>query len=178
MKLSGNTVLITGGSAGIGLALAKEFVGLGNEVIVTGRNPDRLAEAAQAVPGLKTLQSDASKPEAVQALAAAVDADYPALNVLVNNAGTFIPRNLTGPAKDLQSLTFEIDVNLSGPIWTTSVLIDRLKANKGTIINVSSGLAFVPLQLSPIYCATKAAIHAPRSATCCSRPSKPCRTTW
>ena len=160
MKLSGNTVLITGGSAGIGLALAKEFVGLGNEVIVTGRNPDRLAEAAQAVPGLKTLQSDASKPEAVQALAAAVDADYPALNVLVNNAGTFIPRNLTGPAKDLQSLTFEIDVNLSGPIWTTSVLIDRLKANKGTIINVSSGLAFVPLQLSPIYCATKAAIHS------------------
>ena len=71
-----------------------------------------------------------------------------------------IPRNHTGPADDLVSLTAELDVNLAGPIRMVSVLIDRLKANRGTIINVSSGLAFVPLQLSPIYCATKAALHS------------------
>ena len=160
MKLSGNTVLITGGSAGIGLAFAKEFLAMGNEVIVTGRNAERLAAAAAEVPGLQTIQSDAANPEAVQALAAEVEAEYPELNVLMNNAGTFVARNLTGRAKDLGALTFEIDVNLAGPIWMISMLIERLKANQGTIINVSSGLAFVPLQLSPIYCATKAALHS------------------
>lgn len=160
MKLQGNTILITGGSAGIGLSLAKEFVALGNEVVVTGRNAEKLAAAAREVPGLATIQSDAADPDAVKALAATIDANYPQLNVLVNNAGVFIPRNHTSPAADLVGLTAEIDINFAGPIRTVSVLIDRLKANRGTIINVSSGLAFVPLQLSPIYCATKAAMHS------------------
>jgi uncharacterized oxidoreductase len=160
MKLQGNTILITGGSAGIGLALAKELVGLGNEVIVTGRSADKLEAARNEVPGIQTFQSDAADPDAVKALAAHIDANYPELNVLVNNAGVFIPRNHTGPSKDLSELTSEIDINFAGPVRTVSVLIDRLKANRGTIINVSSGLAFVPLQLSPIYCATKAAMHS------------------
>jgi uncharacterized oxidoreductase len=82
------------------------------------------------------------------------------MNVLVNNAGVIIPRNHTGPTEDLVGLTTELDINLAGPIRMVSVLIDKLKANRGTIINVSSGLAFVPLQLSPIYCATKAALHS------------------
>lgn len=160
MKLQGNTILITGGSAGIGLAIAKEFVALGNRVIVTGRSADKLDSARAEVPELETFQSDAADPDAVRALAAHVEANYPDLNVLVNNAGVFIPRNHTGPARDLVGLTSEIDINLSGPIRTISVLIDRLKANHGTIVNVSSGLAFVPLQSSPIYCATKAALHS------------------
>jgi len=160
MQLRGNTILITGGSAGIGLALAKEFVALGNRVVVTGRSPEKLDAAVREAPSLETIQSDAADPDAVKQLAAQVESDYPELNVLVNNAGVFIPRNHTGSTSDLIGLTAEIDINLAGPIRTISVLIDRLKANEGTILNVSSGLAFVPLQLSPIYCATKAALHS------------------
>ena len=160
MKLHGNTILVTGGSAGIGLALAKEFVSLGNKVIITGRNAAKLEAARNATPELEIIQSDAADPDAVKALAAQVDQNYPSLNVLVNNAGVFIPRNHTVGANDLVGLTSELDVNVAGPIRTVSVFIDRLKANHGTIINVSSGLAFVPLQVGPIYCATKAALHS------------------
>jgi uncharacterized oxidoreductase len=160
MKLQGNTILLTGGSAGIGLALAKEFLALGNKVIITGRNADKLEAARKATPELETIQCDAADPDAVNALAAQVDQHYPDVNVLVNNAGVFIPRNHTVRTDDLVGLTSELDINVAGPIRTVSVLIDRLKANRGTIINVSSGLAFVPIQLSPIYCATKAALHS------------------
>lgn len=160
MKLQGNTILITGGSAGIGLAMAKEFVSLGNSVIITGRNADKLEAARKETPALEIIRSDAADPDAVQALAAEVGDRFPEMNVLVNNAGVMIPRNHTAPTEDLVALTAELDVNLAGPIRMVSVLIDRLKANRGTIINVSSGLAFVPLQLSPIYCATKAALHS------------------
>jgi len=160
MKLQGNTILITGGSAGIGLAMANKFVSLGNRVIVTGRNADKLEAARKESPALEIIQSDAADPGAVQALAAEVGDRFPEMNVLVNNAGVMIPRNHTGPSGDLVALTGELDINLAGPIRMVSVLIDRLKANRGTIINVSSGLAFVPLQLSPIYCATKAALHS------------------
>jgi uncharacterized oxidoreductase len=160
MKLQGNTILITGGSAGIGLAMAKKFVSLGNKVIVTGRNADKLEAARKETPALEIIRSDAADPGAVQALAAELGDRFPEMNVLVNNAGVMIPRNHTGPSGDLVALTAELDINLAGPIRMVSVLIDRLKANRGTIINVSSGLAFVPLQLSPIYCATKAALHS------------------
>ncbi len=160
MKLEGNTILLTGGSAGIGLALAKEFVALGNEVIITGRNAEKLEAARTAVPSLETIQSDAADPEAVRALTADVKERFPAMNVLINNAGVFVPRNHTAPTDDLVGLTAELDINLAGPIRMVSVFIDQLKANRGSIINVSSGLAFVPLQLGPIYCATKAALHS------------------
>jgi len=159
MKLSGNTILITGGSAGIGLAFANKFVELGNEVIVTGRNQDRLDTVAKANPKLQTICSDAADPRAIVDLARTIKDRFPKLNVLMNNAGIMVYRNL-GLDDDLASLTSEIDINLSGPIRLISALIDQLKASKGTIINVSSGLAFVPLQAAPIYCATKAAMHS------------------
>lgn len=160
MKLDGNTILITGGSSGIGLAMAKEFVGLGNKVIITGRNADKLEAVRKETPALEIFQSDAADPEALRALATHIKDRFPEMNVLVNNAGVIVPRNHTGPTDDLVELTAELDINLAGPIRMVSVLIDQLKANRGTIVNVSSGLAFVPLQLSPIYCATKAAIHS------------------
>lgn len=160
MKLDGNTILITGGGSGIGLAMAKEFVGLGNKVIITGRNADKLEAARKETPALESFQSDAADPEALRVLATHIKDHFPEMNVLVNNAGVFVPRNHTGPTDDLVGLTAELDINLAGPIRMVSVLIDQLKANRGTIINVSSGLAFVPLQLSPIYCATKAAVHS------------------
>jgi uncharacterized oxidoreductase len=160
MKLTGNTILITGGSAGIGLALARKFVELGNKVIVTGRSEDKLAAAKREVPELDTIQCDAADIDAIKGLAKTIGENHPDLNCLINNAGVMSHMNLTVPADDLAWLTHEVDINVSGLIRTVSALIDRLKQNKGTIINVSSGLAFVPLMSAPIYCATKAAVHS------------------
>ncbi len=160
MKLSGNTILITGGSAGIGLAFAEKFVELKNTVIITGRTQAKLDAAKAAVPSLHCIQCDAGDPAAVKALGAEITANHPETNVLMNNAGIFDYRNLSEANDDLESLTRELNINLAGPIRTVSVLIEQLKAKKGTIINVSSGLAYVPLQAAPIYCATKAGLHS------------------
>jgi uncharacterized oxidoreductase len=158
MKLQGNTILITGGSGGIGLAFAKKFAA-DNEVIITGRNQAKLDAAAKETPSVKTIRSDAGDPAAITALANEVKQKYPKLNVLFNNAGIMVFRNVTVP-DDLAGLTSEIDINLAGPIRLVSAFIELLCANHGTIINVSSGLAFVPLPAAPIYCATKAAMHS------------------
>jgi uncharacterized oxidoreductase len=160
MELNGNTILITGGSGGIGLALAKKFVELGNAVIVTGRSADRLQAAKKEVPKLHTIICDAADIPALKVLASTLEADHPKLNVLINNAGVMTFKNLGHAATDLAELTVELDINLAGPIRTVAVLIEMLKRNQGTIINVSSGLAFVPLPAGPIYCATKAALHS------------------
>ena len=160
MELSGNTILITGGSSGIGLALAQKFVELDNRVIITGRNPNKLAAAKASLPSIETVQSDAADPKAIQALASQIAEQHPEFNVLVNNAGVMAHRNLTAPARDLTEMTMELDINLAGPIRLVSAFVAMLKANHGTIINVSSGLAFVPLHSAPIYCATKAAMHS------------------
>lgn len=160
MKLSGHTILVTGGSAGIGLAFATKFLALGNEVIVTGRRASRLARVKADHPRLHTITSDVSDAASVATLAAEVKERFPRLDVLMNNAGVMVSRNLGVPADDLAALTWELDINVSGTIRTTSALIDLIRANRGTIINVSSALAFVPLASAPIYCATKAAIHS------------------
>ncbi len=160
VKLKNRTILITGGSAGIGLAFALKFLKLGNWVIVTGRRQAVLDEVRAKYPGLHTIRSDVSDPAQVGALAEIVRRDFPALDVLMNNAGISHYRNLSVPAADPDDLMTEVNVNLGGVIRTTSALIDLLKANRGTIINVSSALAHVPLPCIPIYCATKAAIHS------------------
>lgn len=160
MDLSGNTILITGGSAGIGLALARKLVELDNRVIITGRNPDKLAAAKESIPALETIESDAADPNAIAALSAQIAERHPGLNVLINNAGIMAHRNLAARETDLARMTMELDVNLAGPIRLVSAFIDLLRANHGTIINVSSGLAFAPLHSAPIYCATKAAMHS------------------
>src|SRR6059058_4547344 len=160
MKLTGRTILITGGSAGIGLAFALKFLELGNEVIVTGRRQAALDQAKSKYPKLHTIQSDVADPAQIAALAARVKSDFPRLDVLMNNAGIMLYKNLKSPAADLTGLMTEMNINVGGVIGTTSALIDVLTANKGTVINVSSGLAFVPLPAAPIYSATKAAIHS------------------
>ena len=160
MKLTGRTVLITGGSAGIGLAFALKFLELGNEVIVTGRRQSVLDEVKATYPKLHTIQSDVADPRQIAALAARVKEDFPRLDVLMNNAGIMLYKNLRTPATDLAGLMAEMNINVGGVIGMTSALIDILTANKGTVINVSSALAFVPLPAAPIYCATKAAIHS------------------
>lgn len=160
MKLTGRTILITGGSAGIGLAFALKFVQLGNEVIVTGRRQEVLDEVKAKYPKLHTIQSDAADPAQIAALAALVKAQFPKLDVLMNNAGIMLYKNLKASAADLAGLMAEMNINVGGVIGMTSAFIDVLTANKGTVINVSSALAFVPLPAVPIYCATKAAVHS------------------
>ncbi len=160
MKLKGRTILITGGSAGIGLAFALKFAELGNEVIVTGRRQAVLDEVKAKHPKIHTIQSDVADPAQIVALAARVKAEFPRLDVLMNNAGIMLYKNLKAPAADLGGLTAEMNINVGGVIGMTSAFIDILTANRGTVINVSSALAFVPLPAAPIYCATKAAIHS------------------
>jgi len=160
MKLTGRTILITGGSSGIGLAFALKFLEFGNEVIVTGRRQSVLDEVKAKYPKLHTIQSDVADPAQVAALAVRVENDFPGLDVLMNNAGILLYKNLRASASDLDDLMAEVNINVGGVIRTTSALINVLAANKGTVINVSSGLAFVPLPAAPIYSATKAAIHS------------------
>ena len=160
MNLKGRTILITGGSAGIGLAFALKFAELGNEVIVTGRRQAVLDGVKAKYPMLNTFQSDVSDPVQIAALAARVKSSFPKLDVLMNNAGIMLHKNVKAPAADLVGLMTEMNINVGGVIWTTSTFIDILTANKGTLINVSSALAFAPLPSAPIYSASKAAIHS------------------
>ena len=160
MKLTRKTILITGGTSGIGLELARQLLARGNAVIATGRDRAKLDLAERAVPGLHTMRSDVSEPSDIAALHADVLARFPSLDVLVNNAG--IMRNLDiNKARDLVDVTRELDINLCGPIRMVQQFLPHLKTRpEAAIINVSSGLAFVPLPLSPVYCAAKAAIHS------------------
>jgi uncharacterized oxidoreductase len=160
MNLRNRTILITGGSAGIGLAFALKFAELGNEVIVTGRRQAVLDQVKAKYPKLHSIQSDVADPAQIAALAARVKAEFPKLDVLMNNAGVMLYKNLKVPAADLAGLMAEVNINVGGVIGMTSAFIDILTANKGTVINVSSALAFVPLPAVPIYSATKAAVHA------------------
>src|SRR5687767_10600242 len=126
MNLTGRTILITGGSGGIGLAFALKFVELGNEVIVTGRRQAVLDDVKAKHPKLHIIQSDVADPAQVAALAARVKADCPNLDVLMNNAGILLYENLKAPAADLAALTAEMDINVGGVIRMTSALIDIL----------------------------------------------------
>ena len=160
MKLQQRTVIITGGTSGIGLALARQLIERDNTVIVTGRDQARLDAARQMLPGAHLLQSDAGDPEAITALRDAVLARFPRLDTLVNNAG--IMRNLKlaepGGAEDV---TREIAINLCGPVLTVQHSLPHLLGRPNAlIVNVSSGLAFLPFPAAPIYCATKAAMHS------------------
>jgi uncharacterized oxidoreductase len=160
MRLTGRTILITGGSAGIGLAFALKFLELGNEVIVTGRRKAVLDAVKAQHPKLHTIQSDVGDPAEIAALAERVGQHFPKLDVLMNNAGVGLAKNLKASANDLTGLMTEMEINVGGVIRTTAALIDLLTANHGTVINVSSALAFVPVPAMPIYSATKAAVHS------------------
>jgi len=158
--MQSRTILITGGTSGIGRELARQLLPRGNTVIVTGRDLEKLDATKRALPGVHVFQSDVSDPAAIKALHDSVVAQFPALDVLVNNAG--IMRNLDiNRDRDLFDVTREIEINLAGPVRMVQQFLPHLRTRpQAAIVNVSSGLAFVPLPLSPIYCATKAAIHS------------------
>jgi len=160
MKISGNTILITGGGSGIGAALAHRFHDAGNVVIIAGRRLDALDAAAAGRPNIHTMTLDVESAEGVADFAARVLASFPALNVLINNAGIMRFEALDH-ARDLSDAEATITTNLLGPIRLTNALIDHLVAQPDSaIVNVTSGLAFVPLVDTPTYNATKAAIHS------------------
>jgi uncharacterized oxidoreductase len=161
MRTTGNTILITGGGSGIGRGLAEAFHALGNQVIVAGRRKQALDAATAANPGMASLTLDIENPAAIRAFADALAAHYPALNVLINNAGIMRLENLQAQPADLADAESIIATNLLGPIRLTAALLPQLRKQPySAIMNVSSGLAFVPLALTPTYCATKAAIHS------------------
>ena len=160
MNLTGNTILITGGGSGIGCGLAKELHALGNQVVIAGRRRHALEETTAANPGMKSLTLDIEDPAAIRAFAAQVATEFPALNVLINNAGIMRAEDLL-EQKDLTDAEAIVTTNLLGPIRLTAALLPHLqKQPRAAIVNVSSGLAFLPLALTPTYCATKAAIHS------------------
>jgi uncharacterized oxidoreductase len=161
MKMSGNTVLITGGTSGIGLALASRFLDLGNTTIVTGRNQAKLDETKRKFPLIHIVKSDISDPNAIVSLQEKLIREFPALNIIINNAGIMRKINLHDRKNDLTDLIREIEINLMGPIRTVKQFLPHLKTkSSAAIVNVSSGLAFVPLPISPVYCAAKAGIHS------------------
>jgi uncharacterized oxidoreductase len=154
------TILITGGTSGIGLELAKQLIRRGNTVIVTGRDRARLDDTSRLLPGVHVFQSDVSDPAAIVELHARVLERFGTLDVLVNNAGIMRNLRLQQP-RDLTDVTREIEINLNGPVRMTQQFLPHLMTMKdAAIVNVSSGLAFIPFTPSPIYSATKAAIHA------------------
>jgi len=160
MKVTGNTILITGGTSGIGFELATQLLKLGNKIIVTGRDLAKLKSAKEKLPQIQTIQSDVSSAEEIASLFNKVTKEFPETNILINNAGIMRHQNLHDRA-DLNDLTKEIDINLKGPIRMTSIFLPHLKSKKeAAIMNVSSGLAFVPLPMSPVYSSTKAALHS------------------
>ena len=161
MNLTGNTILITGGGSGIGRGLAEELHKLGNQVVIAGRRKQALDETTAANPGMKSLTVDIENPAAIRTFAAQVAAEFPALNMLINNAGIMRRENLLAPQPDLADAEAIVTTNLLGPIRLTAALLPLLqKQPHSAIMNVSSGLAFLPMALTPTYCATKAAIHS------------------
>lgn len=161
MNMTGNTVLITGGGSGIGRGLAEAFHALGNQVIIAGRRQAALDEVTAANPGMASVTLDVADDAAIRTFADGITREYPALNVLINNAGIMRAEDLLNQPDDLADMEATVTTNLLGPIRLTAALLSHLRQQpQATIMNVSSGLAFVPLVLTPTYSATKAAIHA------------------
>ena len=161
MDISANTVLITGGASGIGWALAERFLKAGSQVVICGRRADKLHEVQQQYPQLKVRQCDVGQASDRVALLDWVRTECPEVNVLINNAGIQRRSQLVNNQEDWSESQQEIAINLEAPLHLTTLFIPHLlEKPKAAIINVTSGLAFVPGAFAPIYSATKAALHS------------------
>jgi uncharacterized oxidoreductase len=160
MKLTGNTIFITGGGSGIGRGLAETLHKLGNKVIISGRRRSHLNAVVAANPGMEAIELDITDPASIDRVAATLIADHPELNVLINNAGIMQLDTVAGKIDDAL-LTSTISTNLLGPIRMTSALVEHLKSKRSAVVAyTSSVLAFVPLAVTGIYSSTKAALHS------------------
>ena len=159
MQLTGNTILITGGGSGIGRGLAEAFHAQGNQVVIAGRRKEVLDETIAANPGMKSALLDITDGQAIRSFADETIRDFPRLNVVIQNAGIMRLEVLQkGNIADAEAI---VTTNLLGPIRLTAALLPHLlKQRSAAIMTVSSGLAFVPMAMTPTYCATKAAIHS------------------
>lgn len=161
MKIADNTILITGGGSGIGRALAEAFHKAGNRVIISGRRQAVLDEVTAANPGMASMVMDATDAAGIRAFAEALVKAHPTLNAVINNAGIMRPEDIAAAPDYLDTAEETIATNLLAPIRLTAALLPHfLKQPAATVLTVSSGLAFVPMVLTPTYSATKSAIHA------------------
>ena len=162
MKMLSNTIFITGGTSGIGKGLAEAFHRLGNQVIIGGRREDRLRSVCAANPGMRYFLLDITDLASVRNAARKVIDEFPSLNCVFNNSGVQRRHDFAaGKPVDDAAVLAEIQTNLLGLIRVTAEFLPHLKNRKNaTLLNVSSGLAFVPLSIFPVYCATKAAVHS------------------
>lgn len=161
MQASQHTVLITGGGSSIGLALAKSFLKLENQVIICGRNLSKLEQIKEQHPQIHIAECDVTQEEQIRALKKQCDELWGGVSILINNAGIFHYEDIAKCNRSLEDKLLETDININGPIRMVHYFLpDMLKKPKAAIVNVSSGLAFVPLAIGPIYSATKAALHS------------------
>jgi uncharacterized oxidoreductase len=160
MNLSGNTIVITGGTSGIGLGMAERFLASGNKVVICGRRSDRLVELARKHPGLATKTCDLADERHRLDLYRWLTVNHPDANVLVNNAGVqFV--GAVGSGLDFTRVRQEIETNVVAVLHLSDLLVPFLKDKPGAaILNVSSGLGFVPIAQMSVYCATKAFVHS------------------
>lgn len=160
MKLTGNTVVVTGGTSGIGRDLVERFIALGNSVVTCGRRKDRLDEMQSRLPGLSVFPCDVTDEAQRAAFVEWVGARHPSVNVLVNNAGIQLVTDLKRPL-DVGRVRTEMETNFVAPLHFAALLAPLIAGKPGaSIVNISSGLAFSPLAFMPVYCATKAAVHS------------------
>lgn len=161
MDLKKSTVLVTGGTSGIGLELVRQLTGLGATIIVTGRKEEALKETQARFPKIHIFRSDVSNPQDIKRLYEAVTRQFPDLNIVVNNAGEMRLLDVQDASKDLENITREIDINLKGAIRMVHQFLPHLlQKPSAAIVNVSSAIAFMPYSTAPVYSASKAGVHA------------------
>lgn len=161
MDLKNSTILITGGTSGIGLEFVKQLSEQGAKIIVTGRKHDGLNEVKKQFKNIHTFQSDVSNPEDIRRLFDEVTQRFPELNIIINNAGEMRLIDMQDNSKSLENLTREIDINLSGTIQMAHQFLPHLvKKQSAAIVNVSSAIAFMAYSSAPVYSASKAGAHA------------------
>lgn len=161
MKITGNTILITGGTSGIGRGLAEALHAQGNRVIIAGRRQALLDEITAANPGMRGITLDVRDSAAIEALPARVQSEFPDLNILVNNAGISQTEDLNVDSSDISVARSIIETNIVSVLHLTAAFLPVLKAQtSSTIITTTSGLAFLPRADYPAYCASKAFLHS------------------
>jgi uncharacterized oxidoreductase len=161
MKINGNTILITGGATGIGYGLAEAFLKAGNTVLICGRRKAKLEEAQKRLSQLHVHQCDITLKGGRESLFSWVKKQHPDLNILINNAGVSGLIDFKKGVPEILKSEDEIETNLKAPVLLSGYFIPLLLGKKeAAIINISSGLAFVPLVSSPLYGATKAGLHS------------------